>query len=249
MRKDIKNIINTTPRQHSNDWYRARLGHFTGSQVGRLMKKGRAKDAEWSDDAITYIKEVVAERLLNPAVIAVPELFEQFLDYSVSGSKATAWGTDNEMNALGAYVTLTKNKVTNCGALPNELLDYLWDSPDGLLLDADGCVEVKCPATIKTHLEYVLNVHKAEDLLALKRSGAEYYWQTITHLANTGAGFCDWFSYCPFVKPSLHLIRIERDEAVIEQLLERVAKAEQLASKMVAEAQQDIIPRQVVRVA
>ena len=71
MRTNIQEIIDAQPRQHSVDWYKCRLGHFTGSQVGRLMKKGRGKDAEWSADALTYIKEVVAERLINPIVLDI----------------------------------------------------------------------------------------------------------------------------------------------------------------------------------
>lgn len=233
MRKDIVALIEAQPRQHSNDWYRNRLGHFTGSQVGRLMKRGRGKDAEWSADAITYIKEVVAERLINPAVIAVPELFDQWLDFTTASSKMMAWGLDNEIKALGAYTSLTKHEVTKCGALPNEQLESLWDSPDGVLLDADGVVEVKCPAP-KAHAEYLLSVHDAEGLLAVK---PEYYWQVMAHLANTGAKFCDWMSFCPFLKPALHIVHIERDEDVIAQMLERVTKAEEMACTMLAEAQ------------
>lgn len=233
MRKDILALIEAQPRQHSNEWYKNRLGHFTGSQVGRLMKRGRGKDAEWSADALTYIKEIVAERLINPAVIAVPDLFDQYLDFTIASSKMMAWGAENEMKALGAYTSITKNKVTHCGALPNEQLDCFWDSPDGLLLDADGVVEVKCPAP-KAHAEYLLNVKDAEGLLAVK---PEYYWQVVAHLSNTGASFCDWMSYCPFLKPALHIVHIERDEAVIAQQLERIAKADEMAMAMLAEAQ------------
>ena len=232
MRTDIQQLIEQQPNQHSVDWYKNRLGHFTGSQVGRLMKRGRGKDAEWSADALTYIKEVVAERLINPTIIEIPDLFDEYLDFSVATSKMMAWGNDNEDKALGAYCSLTKRKVTKCGALPNEQLGVLWDSPDGLLLENDGVVEVKCPAP-KAHTEYILNVNSAEELLEVD---PKYYWQVITHLANTGASFCNWMSYCPFLKPSLHIVTIERNEDAIAQLLERVAKAEQIASAMVEKA-------------
>lgn len=241
MRTNIQEIIDAQPRQHTEGWYRARLGHFTGSQVGRLMKRGRGKDAEWSADALTYIKEVVAERMINPAVLAVPDLFDQYLDFTIASSKMMAWGADNENNALGAYTSITKYAVTHCGALPNEQLDCFWDSPDGLLLDADGVVEVKCPAP-KAHADYVLSVNSPEELLAVK---PEYYWQCMAHIANTGAGFCDWMSFCPFLKPALHIVHIERVEDVIAQLLERVAKADEIACRLLAEAQET---RQVVQV-
>lgn len=231
MRANIIELIKAQPRQHSNAWYANRLGHFTGSQVGRLMKRGRGNDAEWSADAITYIKEVVAERLINPTILAVPELFEQYLDFTVASSKMMAWGTDNEPKALGAYTCITKQAITHCGALPNEQLDCFWDSPDGLLLDADGVVEVKCPAP-KTHAEYLLNVKSGEGLLAIN---PVYYWQVISHMANTGANYCDWMSFCPFLKPALHIVRIERNDGVVEQLLERIAKADDMAKAMIAD--------------
>lgn len=229
MRANIIELIKAQPRQHSEGWYKARLGHFTGSQVGRLMKKGRGKDAEWSADALTYIKEIVAERLINPVVLDIPDLFDQYLDFTIASSKMMAWGNDHEQDALGAYVSLTGRKVTSCGSLPHPEVAAFWDSPDGLLLDADGVVEVKCPAP-KTHAEYLLNVKSGEGLLAVN---PVYYWQAISHMANTGAAFCDWMSYCPFLKPSLHVVTIERNEGDIALMLERIKAADKIAESMV----------------
>ena len=234
MRTNIQEIIDASPAQHSLDWYRARLGHFTGSQVGRLMKKGRGKDAEWSADALTYIKEVVAERLLNPVVTTIDEFFQQYLDLVNTSSKMMAWGIDNELLALGIYVKMTGNKVTHCGSLPHETVQCFWDSPDGLLLNDNGVVEVKCPAP-KTHADYLINVKNPEDLQSVK---PEYYWQAISHMAVTGAHFCDWMSYCKFSQIPLHIIRFERDEEVIAQLLERITKADEMAQELMGKAMQ-----------
>lgn len=229
MRSDIIDIIKAQPRQHSNEWYKCRLGHFTGSQVGRLMKRGRGKDAEWSADALTYIKEIVAERLINPTILAIPDLFDQYLDFTVASSKMMAWGNDHEQDALGAYVSLKRHKVTSCGSLPHAELAMFWDSPDGILLDADGTVEVKCPAP-KTHAEYLTSVHDGE---SLRKVNEVYYWQVMSHMAVTGASFTDWMSYCPFLKPSLHVVTIERDEDAIGQMLERIEAADKIAESMV----------------
>ena len=233
MRTNLQQIIDEQPRQHTAGWYKVRLGKFTGSQVGRLMKKGRGKDAEWSADALTYIKEVVAERLINPVVLDVPDLFDQWLDFSVTGSKMTAWGNDQEDNALQAYTALTGNKVTHCGSLPHETLANFWNSPDGLVIEHNKVVEVKCPAP-KTHAEYLLNVHDAEGLKAIN---PQYYWQVMAHMANTGAQACDWMSYCPFLKPALHVVTIERNEDEIAQLEERIALADAIATEWTLQAQ------------
>lgn len=232
MRANLQQIIDDQPRQHTAGWYKARLGHFTGSQVGRLMKRGRGKDAEWSADALTYIKEIVAERLINPVVLDIPDLFDQYLDFTVATSKMMAWGNEHEKDALGAYVSLKGRKVTSCGSLPHAEVAAFWDSPDGILLDADGVVEVKCPAP-KTHAEYLLQVYDGE---SLRKVNEVYYWQVMSHMAVTGASFNDWMSYCPFLKPSLHVATIERDEDAIGQMLERITAADKIAEILVLAA-------------
>ena len=205
-----------------------RLGNITGSQVGRLMKPAR-KEGELSADAQAYIKEIVAERLINPVVLDIPDLFDQYLDFTVASSKMMAWGNDHEKDALGAYVSLKGHKVTRCGSLPHAEVTSFWDSPDGILLDADGVVEVKCPA-LKAHAEYLLQVYNGE---SLRKVNEVYYWQVMSHMAVTGASFTDWMSYCPFLKPSLHVATIERDEDAIGQMLERIVAADKIAESMV----------------
>ena len=59
MRNDLNDIIAAQPTQHSLDWYRARLGKFTGSQVGRLMKSGRGKDEYFGKDALAAATDII----------------------------------------------------------------------------------------------------------------------------------------------------------------------------------------------
>lgn len=230
MIQDIKDIIATQPTQHSLDWYRVRLGKFTGSQVGRLMKSGRGKDEYFGKDAISYINEVVAERLLNPSVVMLDELFDEYLMQVTVTNKAMAWGTDQEMNARDLYCKMTNRKVTSCGAV--ELSAWFASSPDGLVMEENGCIEIKCPQP-KTHTEYLINVHTPDDLKAIK---PEYYWQCVAHMAVTGADWCDWMSYCPFSQKPLHIVRINRDQDAESQLHERVDAAEMMAQEMIAKA-------------
>lgn len=224
---DIKDIIAKQPTQHSLDWFRVRLGRFTGSQVGRLMKSGRGKDDIFSKDALSYINETVAERMLNPSVVMVDDLFEEYLMQVTASSKALAWGIDQELNARDMYQQVTKRKVTSCGAI--QMFSYFADSPDGLCLDDDGAVEIKCPAN-KTHTEYLASVHDAESLKAIK---PEYYWQCMAHMAASGAEWCDWMSYCPFSKKPLHIVRLERDSSAIALMLDRLEMAEAIAQETI----------------
>lgn len=232
---DIKDIIATQPTQHSLDWYRARLGRFTGSQVGRLMKSGRGKDDVFSKDALAYINEVVAERMLNPSVVMVDELFEEYLLQVTASSKALAWGNDQEMNARGLYASITNRKVTSCGAI--QFCDYFADSPDGLCIEDNGAIEIKCPQN-KTHTDYLVGIHDAESLKAIK---PEYYWQCMAHMTVSGADWCDWMSYCPFSKKPLHVVRIERDSSAIATLLDRLELAEQRANEMIQQITQAVV--------
>lgn len=228
MRIDILDLIETTPPQHSNAWFRMRLGNITGSQVGRLMKAGR-KDGELSADAQAYIKEIVAERMLSEAVKEIDMFLEEYIDLVTPSSRAMAWGSDHEREALVLYTSLTKNKVTRCGSLQHEREPHFWDSPDGIVLEANGTVEVKCPMP-KTHAEYMLNVRDGESLKKIK---PEYYWQCFAHMAVTGADWCDWMSYCPFLKPSLHVVRIRREDEPMAQMLDAVHTADYLADQLV----------------
>lgn len=72
--------------QHSIEWFRKRLGIFTGSQIGLLMKKGRSD--YFSDTAKTYIYQVAAERSMNPAIINDDVLFEKYLNQTCVNTKA-----------------------------------------------------------------------------------------------------------------------------------------------------------------
>lgn len=231
MRNDLNDILASQPTQHSLDWYRVRLGRFTGSEVGRLMKSGRGKDDIFSKDALTYINEVVAERMLNPSVVMVDGLFEEYLMQVTASSKALAWGNDQEMNARGLYASITKRKVTSCGAI--QFCDYFADSPDGLCIEDNGAIEIKCPQN-KTHTDYLVGIHDAESLKAIK---PEYYWQCMAHMTVSGADWCDWMSYCPFSKKPLHVVRIERDSSAIATLLDRLELAEQRSNEMIQQIQ------------
>ena len=228
MRNDILEILDAQPTQHSLDWYRVRLGKFTGSEVGRLMKSG--KDDAFSKGALTYITEKVAERMLNPSVVMMDDLFEEYLMQVTASSKAMAWGNDQEMNARTMYSKFTGRKVTSCGAI--QFCEFFADSPDGLVMDENGCVEIKCPQP-KTHTDYLINVHSAGELKNVK---PEYYWQCVAHMAVTGADWCDWMSYCPFSSKPLHVVRIVRDQEAESQLHERVDAAEMMAQEMIEKA-------------
>jgi len=140
------------------------------------------------------------------------EQYDKYLALVSVTSKAMAWGTDKEPEARALYEELTGNKVTTTGALWLPELKGFADSPDGLVLDKDGCVEFKC-CMPETYTQYKYFIHSADDL------------KVMSHMLVTGAAWCDWVAYMPFDSKPLHIVHIERDEKALAQLVERIGLA------------------------
>ena len=218
--------LNYNQEQRTLDWYRARLGYITGSQVGTLMKSGRSKDKVFSDTALTYLYQLAGERSLNAEMVKDDDMFSYYIDQTNTQSKAMRFGAEQEENARAMYITLTKRDVKEVGLCQHPTIKYLASSPDGITSDGDmlGCIEVKCP-TLSTYSKYVAEIHDNE---SLKKVNPDYYYQCQNHMACTGAVFCDFIVYCPFVENPIHIVRITRDEEAIALIMERVELAEQI---------------------
>lgn len=218
--------LSFTQEQRTLEWYRARLGYITGSQVGSLMKSGRTKDKVFSDTALTYLYQLAGERSLNPEIVKDDNMFTFYLEQTTSQSKAMRFGTEQEENARAMYVDITGREVKEVGLCHHPQIKYLASSPDGITADGDvmGCVEIKCP-TLSTYSKYVAEIHDNE---SLKKVNPDYYYQCQNHMACTEAQFCDFIVYCPFVENPIHIVRIQRDEDAITLIMERVELAEQI---------------------
>lgn len=218
--------LSFTQEQRTLEWYRARLGYITGSQVGSLMKSGRTKDKVFSDTALTYLYQLAGERSLNPEIVKDDNMFTFYLEQTTSQSKAMRFGTEQEENARAMYVDITGREVKEVGLCHHPQIKYLASSPDGITADGDvmGCVEIKCP-TLSTYSKYVAEIHDNE---SLKKVNPDYYYQCQNHMACTEAQFCDFIVYCPFVENPIHIVRVQRDEDAIALIMERVELAEQI---------------------
>lgn len=209
--------------QHSLDWYRARLGNFSGSEVGKLMNAGRGKENSFGQTALSYIYKVAAERMLNPKVVENDLFFDNYVAVNDITNKAMAWGTENEPEARKLYCKVKGVEVEECPSVKHPLIEHFSSSPDGYIVGSEerGCLEIKCVGT-QNWGKYALLVRTAEDL---KKVNADYYWQCVAHMSVTGAAYTDFFVYNPFMKPAYILVRIERDEEMIKILENRVKEA------------------------
>jgi hypothetical protein len=86
-------------------------------------------------------------------------------------------------------------------------------SPDGLIVEHPGLVEIKCPNT-STHIDTLLGGKVPGKYLL------QIYWQ----MACTGRQWCDFVSYDPRLPETMQLFikRVDRDSNEIAKLEEMV---------------------------
>lgn len=215
------------PEQRTADWHRARLGHFTGSQIVKLMGTGRKKDDVFSATAVTYIFQVASERLLSEKVVEDDEMFWLYLEQVSHTNRAMQWGIDNENEARELYEKLRGCEVRELSSVEHESVANYAASPDGVVEKSDICVEIKCPKP-ETAVRYMANISDGE---TLKEVMPDYYWQVQAEMDCTGASGCDFVVYCPFLEKPMHIVRIERNDEAILKIHERISLAEKYISE------------------
>lgn len=215
--------------QHSLGWYRDRLGRITGSAVGKIIGKGRS--VEFTDSGMSYLASVAAERLLSPEIVGDDDNFALYIDEVNTTSKAMRIGNERECDARQLYCDIRDVNVDEIGCMPHPTIPGFASSPDGLVAP-EGCIEIKCP-TPETYMKYISRVHSADDL---QRMNADYYWQCFAHMSVTGARWCDFIVYNPYFCRPIHIVRIDRDEAVIAELENRTRLALAHVDEIIAAA-------------
>jgi len=165
------------------------------------------KDLFMAKTTIGYQKaiyKVVYERLTGES----PESFTS--DYMERGHEI-------EPLAKEAYQLETFNDITNGGFW--DMNEWVGCSPDGLVGD-EGLIEIKSPA-YNTMIDYLLK----------KKLPSIYQWQVQGQLMVTERKWCDFMSYHPKLKPLI--IRVDRDEKMIEQLRNQLELSISEAQKII----------------
>jgi hypothetical protein len=217
--------------QHSTEWFRARLGRITGSQVGLLMKSGRKSD--FSDTAKTYIYQVAAERAMNPEVVNDDDIFSMYLQQVNINTKAMTWGTEQEEDARFLYEKTTGRRIVTVGLCVHPTIPNFASSPDGFCYDENtgekGVIEIKAPNQA-TFMRYKDEVKDSASLLSIKY---EYYYQCMAHMICVGAAWCDFVVYCSFQLNPIHIVRILPDEKVFAEMEARVKMANEIVQQLI----------------
>lgn len=200
-----------------NTWKAQRIGKITSSQVHQLLKSGKKKDQYWGEGALTYINEIIGERLTGES----PEIF----------AKATEWGAANELDAMLEYENRTGETVEMFGVGNPKFFPYgrhAGGSPDGLT--ETKVIEAKCPWNSGNHTKFLL-MENCDDL---KKSNFDYYCQAQMNMLCTGRREAVLVSYdSRVVDHSLRLaiIPIRYDDEIVAQIKERIDKATALIQK------------------
>lgn len=194
--------------QGTAEWHQLRLGKISASRINDMLAKTKSG---WSATRENYKYDLAVERLTGQKT-------ESF------SSPAMQWGTENEPLARGAYTVAKNVFVTEIAWVNHFSVKNSGCSPDGLVDDGKGLVEIKCPMT-KTHIKWMI------DGVPPKEHINQMMWQ----MAVTGRHYCDFVSFDPRLPDDLQLfvVRLNRDDEYIEMLTDEVAKFEEEVTMLV----------------
>jgi len=168
-------MINNTPR----------IGNFTSSEIGNLMKKDRSGKG-FGAPALTYIEECNMERRLGRSITdevsARPLLWGKLLE-------------ERAFDLLGLEYTLTSKDTITHPAIP-----YWAGSPDGGKDEPKTVVDIKCPITLKSFCQLVDNFKEGgmDQVRAEHKDGDKYYWQIVSNAILTGSDNGELIVYMPY---------------------------------------------------
>ncbi len=204
-----------TPDQNSADWLREKCGIISASRMEAATSfyvKGDKKGAE-TKERHRYKRDLALERITS---LTTPHFVSPDMDF----------GSAFESVAAVAYELAAGVELERVGFVLHPEYDFAGASPDRLVKDSRGMVEIKVPR-LDTHLDW----------LEAGVVPPEHLAQCDFGLACTEYDWCDFVSYSPPVDDdSLHpnvrdprrlvlpedmhlfVVRVERDEKRIAKL-------------------------------
>jgi hypothetical protein len=197
------------PAYGSSEWTEARRGRVTASRFGDVMTEPRSKAEQMAGKmgatAKGYLMELVAATITGQDKV---------------GGKSAAMdrGVEKESDGLDRY---TKQKFYDevlKGRILLKMGTLISATPDGFIEEGEddegpGLVEVKCPES-KTHLETFIT----------RELPADYVEQVHGQMWVAGRSWCDFVSFDDRFPLAMQLvvIRVQRDEELIERMAEKV---------------------------
>lgn len=201
--------------QRTSEWYLARKGMITASEIANILVKGRGKDEVFGKTALSYLNDKIAERLMDD------EMFIYYMEDVKKSTPAMRWGTEYESTAIEQYEMTLGVKIMDCPFMPLKGYEaFVGGSPDGRRSSMDRIIEVKCPFNPTVHIEHC-RWNEPEDL---KSGNLQYYAQVQLNMLDTGTKLCDFISYSPLFRDGLdlHILEVPLDKEFCDNLMERV---------------------------
>ena len=207
----------------------ARIGSFTGSEIHKLMVKGKLKDQYFGDGAITYINDKVNEWLNQKPKDSIENKWE------------LEWGKNHEEEAVAWFEQMTGKKVQHFGVKNYKFFDYTDNSgasPDGLIVGEKAIIEIKCPANSSNHIIYLLQVGKTqpEQQAWLKLDVPKYYIQCQFEMMACKVDKCYFAAYDPRREDKrfkMAIIEVLPDAEMQKEIQERIERATELKQAIV----------------
>jgi hypothetical protein len=179
--------------QRSAEWFAARVGVLTATGAAAMLSKPRTGTKETAGKRNLRLR--LALEALRGTALDDDEPFE---------SKDMRRGRALEPAARGWYEAVTGEIVQTVGFVKHDTLP-IGCSPDGIVGDYDGGLELKCPIPA-THWEYVEG----------NKVPSEYAPQILHSLYVTGLPWWDFCSYCPEFDGAARLFRVRVTRADVD---------------------------------
>lgn len=210
------------PNYGTDAWKEARRGRITASRFGHVMTEPKTKAAKeaglLSETATGYMLELIASAITGE-------------DRVGGQSAAMERGVDKESDAIDIYAS-TKFCTVEPGRLLLRSEGLVAATPDGFIEEdpeGPGLLEVKCPES-RTHLKTWFSLQLPE----------EYVEQVHGQMWVAGRAWCDFVSFDDrFPAPMrLVVIRVYRDEDLIQAMSTKVGAFEALVAEKLASVRQ-----------
>jgi len=185
--------------QRTEEWFKARLGKVTASKVADVIAKTKTGYAATRE---TYMTQLVLERITNKKA-------DNFINLAMQ------WGIDQEPYARGFFEATTGQMVQEVGFIPHPTIEMAGASPDGLLDDGEGMIEIKCPES-KGMIETLLT----------QTVPGKYHTQMQFQMACAERSYCQYVVFDPRMplKAQLFIKRVDRDDKYIAEIEAEIVK-------------------------
>lgn len=208
--------------QELEDWHKQRLGKFTASEIGRLLKKGRSKSDYFGDGAMSYIHEKIAELITGQPT------------KDLTGLSALEWGNAHEFEALEMLRGIIEEPLGIYGGSNQKFFpynEYSGGSPDGET--PTKIIEVKCPINPAIHAATLIASKQINPELWLKQNKADYYAQLQFNMMCREKELGLFVSYDPRpikYEHKIAIIEVTADVALQSEISERIIRAGEIVS-------------------